>query len=178
MEFGRKQRLTRADKESKVEMETEREIETEREWNRVRVVSTLDIYIFSSAGVCSWLFIWSEQQSFQLAGDMPLLLLIKDCISTLFPFLPIYWNNQYLHAPLGWTSQNHMLSHWPASIQPSLSTLWEDGERRESLGPYNNGCRNAKFLAIISVYWPGLHELFPTCWDSEIVCVSLCVCVW
>lgn len=44
------------------------------------------------------------------------------------------------------------------------------------MGPYNNGCTNAKFLAIISVYWPGLHELFPTCCDSETVCETEGMC--
>lgn len=111
---------------------------------------------------------------------MPLLLLIKDYISTLFPFLPIYWNNQYLHGPLSWTSKNHMLSHWPASIQPSLSTLWEDGERRKSVGPYNNGCRNAKFLAIMCLLarspWAVSYMLGQ--WDCLCVCdFFFCGCV-
>lgn len=41
------------------------------------------------------------------------------------------------------------------------------------MGPYNNSCRNAKFLAVISVYWPGLYKPFPTNWATE----SNCVCV-
>lgn len=158
MEFGRKCSLRRA--YSGKRWLTEGEMD--REWERARVVIASDFYVFSSAGVCLF-----GRSSNKLADDTPLLLLIKDYISTLFPFMPIYWNNQYLHASLGRTSQNHMLSHWPGPFNHHWARC-EETER--VVGPYSNCWRNAKFLAIISVYWPGLHELFPTCWDSEIVC--------
>lgn len=42
--------------------------------------------------------------------------------------------------------------------------------------PYKNSCGNVKFLPIISVYWPRLHERFPPCGDTAGVCVCDSVC--
>lgn len=58
----------------------------------------------------------------------------------------------------------------PASLltfNPNLSVLCR--ECSKNVKPYNIGCRNAKFLAIRSVYWPG-PAWFSACWDTAIVC--------
>lgn len=70
-------------------------------------------------------------------------------------------NNQYLLFAGNWTSQNHVLSHWPRSFQPSSRCMVDT--KVSFRCTYDECCHSAKWLCIRSVYWQRFAKLSVLC---------------